>query len=71
MEMLQESQSREMAELRLRSATAIQQWYELSVLGGSECWTEWEGRISNVEKRLRREEGFSAREAKENQVYST
>lgn len=71
MELLQESQGRELAELRLRSASAMQRWYELSVLGGNECWTEWEGRMSIVEKRLRREEGYSAREAKEMQVYST
>ena len=71
MELLQESQGREMAELRLRSASAIQSWYELSVLDGNECWTEWEGRMSNVEKYLRREERYSAREANEKQAYST
>lgn len=70
-ELLQESQGKELAELRSRSASAIQRWYELSVLGGNECWTEWEGRLSNVEKRLRREEGYNAREAQENQAYST
>ena len=69
-ELLQESQGKELAELRSRSASAIQRWYELSVLGGNECWTEWEGRLSDVEKRLRREEGYNAREAKENQAYS-
>ena len=70
-ELLQESQMKELAELRSRSALAIQRWYELSVLGSNECWTEWEGRLSNVEKRLRREEGYHARESKENQAYNT
>lgn len=58
-----------MAELRARSAKAIQRWYELSVLGESECWTEWEGRIVEVEKRVRREEGRLAKEVQEDKAY--
>lgn len=71
MEVLQESQGRELAELRFRSASAIRRWYELNVLGASECWTEWEGRMSNVEKRVRRAEGQSAREAEASSLYNT
>lgn len=56
LELLQESQAKEMAELRSRSATMIQRWYEFGVLGGGECWTEWEGRVANVEKAVRRKE---------------
>ena len=67
--MLQDSQAQEMAGLRARTGAAIQRWYELGVLGESECWTEWEGRIVNVEKRVRREETQQAQEAKENAVY--
>ncbi|KAG7009498.1 hypothetical protein G7Y79_00002g006130 [Physcia stellaris] len=70
MELLQESQGKELAELRLRSAAAIQRWYEVSVLGASECWSEWEGRLSNIEKRVRQEEGQAARDSKANQAYS-
>lgn len=70
MELLQEAQGRELEELRLRSSSAIQRWYELGVLGASDCWTEWEGRMSSVEKHIRREEGHSAREAEASQVYS-
>lgn len=70
MELLQESQGRDLEELRLRSASALQQWYELSVLGASDCWTEWEGRMSSVERHVRREEGQSAREAEASQAYS-
>ena len=69
-ELLQETQGRELEELRLRSASAIQRWYELSVLGASDCWTEWEGRMSGVEKYVRREESQSAREAEASQVYN-
>ena len=65
----QELQAREMAELRTRTASAIQRWYELGVLGGSECWTEWEGRLANVEKRVRRAEIRMAGEQKERDTY--
>ena len=58
-----------MADLRARSARAIQRWYELGVLGQSECWTEWEGRVMEVEKRVRREEGRMAKEVEEEQAY--
>lgn len=58
-----------MAELRTRSARAIQRWYELGVLGESECWTEWEGRLVEVEKRVRREEGRMAKEVEEDEAY--
>lgn len=71
LELLQESQEREVAELRLRSAAAIKRWYELEVLGGSECWIEWEGRMTEVEKMVRRKEGLQARELKANEAYTT
>ena len=69
MELLQELQAREMVELRTRTALAIQRWYELGVLGESECWTEWEARVVNVEKKVRQEEIRQAQEAKESQTY--
>lgn len=71
LELLQESQEREMAELRLRSVAAIKRWYELEVLGGSECWTEWEGRMTEAEKMVRRHEGLRARELKAKEAYTT
>ena len=61
LELLQESQAKEMAELRLRSASIIQRWYELGVLGGGQRWTEWEGRVANVEKVVRQEEMHHAK----------
>jgi len=66
---MQEAHAKEMAELRARSAVAVQRWYELGVLGEGECWTEWEGRIINVEKTVRREESLRTQEAKENEAY--
>lgn len=68
-ELRQESQGREMAELRLRSASIIQRWYELGVLAGSECWSEWEGRLNAVESKVRRGETLKAQEVKVNTAY--
>lgn len=58
-----------MAELRTRSARVIQRWYEVGVLGESECWSEWEGRVVEVEKRVRREEGRMAKVVEEDKAY--
>jgi len=58
-----------MSELRARSAEAIQRWYELGVLGESECWSEWEGRVMAVEMRVRREEGLKAKKVEEVGAY--
>ena len=69
LELLQDEQAREVADLRTRSARTIQRWYELGVLGESECWTEWEGRLVQVEKRVRREEGRMAKEVEEDEAY--
>lgn len=68
-ELLQDSQAREISDLRARSAQAIQRWYEVGILGGSECWSEWEERTVDVEKRVRREEGLKAKELKEMGAY--
>jgi len=70
-ETLQNTQAREMAELRARSALAIQRWYELGILGESECWTEWEGRVIEVEKKVRRHEVHQAQDVKEKDAYQT
>lgn len=58
-----------MADLRTRSARAVQRWYELGVLGESECWTEWEGRVTEVEKEVRRKEGRMAKEEEVDEAY--
>jgi len=34
----------------------LQRWYELGVLSSGECWAEWDGRLMEVEKRVRRTE---------------
>lgn len=54
---MQEQQALEIAELRARSALVAKRWVEVGVLGGSEVWAEWEGRIERVERGVRRLEG--------------
>lgn len=67
--LLQEEHERELADLRLRSAAVIKRWYELGVLAAGECWVEWEGRVTKVEKKVRREEAWHQRENKINEGY--
>ena len=69
LEIMQESHAQEMVDLRKRTASAIQRWYELRVLGESECWSEWEGRVVKAEKLVRREEKEQMREMKEKEAY--
>ena len=64
MQLQQESQAREHAELRTRTAAAIQRWYELGVVGAGECWTEWEDRVETVEMKIRQKEVVQACEAR-------
>ncbi|KAI4144936.1 MAG: hypothetical protein L6R39_003972 [Caloplaca ligustica] len=66
---LQDTQAKEMAELRARSAKAVQRWYELGVLGQGECWAEWEGRMEECEKKVRRLEGGRRKEVEEKEKY--
>ncbi|OJD23794.1 hypothetical protein ACJ73_04854 [Blastomyces percursus] len=47
---VQEQQAAEIAELRARSALVAKRWVEVGILGGSEVWAEWEGRIERVER---------------------
>ncbi|MCJ1287305.1 hypothetical protein MMC26_006653 [Xylographa opegraphella] len=62
-EVLQDSQAQEIANLRLRTVSVLQRWYEVGILAYGECWTEWDERLMEVEKTLTREEGSRAREA--------
>ena len=68
---LQEAQAKEMAALRARSAKAVQRWYELGVLGQGECWAEWEGRMEECEKKVRRAVGDQKRDMEEREKYMT
>ena len=71
LELQQNRQAEEMAELRARSAKLIQRWYELRVLGHGECWAEWEVRMEGFEKEVRKLENGRRREEEERERYLT
>lgn len=53
-EVLQESQSREIAALKQRSAAVLQWWYSVDILQVGESWADLEGRVEAVEQAVRR-----------------
>ena len=53
---VQEEQIQEINRLRYRSATAVKRWYQNVVLGSGECWADWDERVDEVERRIRRME---------------
>jgi hypothetical protein len=52
----QEQQANEIAELRKKSALFVSRWYEIQVLGLGRCWAEWEGKLKDAERAVRRAE---------------
>lgn len=58
----QQQQMRELAELRARSAKAVEKWYESGVLEMGEHWAEWEERVREAEILVRRREAAKKRE---------
>ena len=58
---VQERQSREVSELRIRSARVVERWVGLQV-GMGECWVEWEKRMGDVERDVRRVEFWRERD---------
>ncbi|OJJ41597.1 hypothetical protein ASPWEDRAFT_35173 [Aspergillus wentii DTO 134E9] len=61
----QEEQAQAISELRIRTARVLQRWYEVGLVGEAECWAEWEGRLEDVEREVKREEVVRERRAKE------
>ncbi|ODM20734.1 hypothetical protein SI65_03787 [Aspergillus cristatus] len=61
----QEEQAKIISELRVRTAKALQRWYEVGLVGSGECWAEWEGRLEDVEREVRRGEVGRMRREKE------
>lgn len=58
----QNAQAREFAELRIRSAKAVEAWYEGGVLGMGEQWAQWEERLRDAEIAVRRREAAKKRD---------
>jgi hypothetical protein len=59
---VQEKQMHEVSELRVRSARLVERWVGLQV-GVGECWADWEGRMTEAERELRRVEFMRERDA--------
>jgi len=53
-EAIQASQNAEMSELRQRSAALLQKWYTSDVLRLGDRWAEAEGRVGQVDQKVRR-----------------
>ncbi|RPB05214.1 hypothetical protein L873DRAFT_1825368 [Choiromyces venosus 120613-1] len=53
-EVVQQTQAREIAELRRRSAALLERWYLLGIEGVNECFAEWDERTLEVDKLLSR-----------------
>ncbi|KAJ5794895.1 hypothetical protein N7457_001494 [Penicillium paradoxum] len=53
---MQNEQAAEISELRIRTARVLQRWYDVGIVGSGECWAEWEGRLEDVEREVRRRE---------------
>ncbi|KAK8176515.1 hypothetical protein BC567DRAFT_227291 [Phyllosticta citribraziliensis] len=56
LEQRQLSQAREISELRQRSGRAVLRWHEVMVLGQGRCWAEWDQRVRQAERDVRRKE---------------
>lgn len=52
----QELQQESIAQLRLQSLALLARWYDSAIIGMDDCWTEWESRLMNQEKLVRRAE---------------
>lgn len=62
----QAQQAESISELRVRTARVLQRWYEVGLVGSGECWAEWEGRLEDVEREVRRREVIKDR--RENEI---
>ncbi|KAG9824796.1 hypothetical protein KCU68_g15726, partial [Aureobasidium melanogenum] len=52
----QEDQQQSIAQLRHQSLALLARWYDSAIIGMDDCWTEWEARLMDQEKLVRRAE---------------
>ncbi|KAI4747505.1 hypothetical protein E4T50_02174 [Aureobasidium sp. EXF-12298] len=52
----QDAQQESTAQLRHQSLALLARWYDSAIIGMDDCWTEWESRLMNQEKLVRRAE---------------
>lgn len=62
-EATQLAQEAEIGELRDRSERVVRKWYEERVVGYSSFIADVEGRVENVERKVRRAEALKEKEA--------
>ncbi|RDI78641.1 hypothetical protein Vi05172_g11370 [Venturia inaequalis] len=53
---IQYEQAMEISELRRRSAILVSRWHEVFILGQGRCTAEWDSKLRNAEREVRREE---------------
>lgn len=53
-EVLQESQLRDIAVLKERTAAVLQRWYSIDIIQAGECWADVEARVEHAERIVRR-----------------
>ncbi|KAL4943414.1 hypothetical protein BDV06DRAFT_221252 [Aspergillus oleicola] len=58
----QDEQSKEIADLRIRTANVLKRYYEVGILGAGEVWGEWEARLEELSRGVRRGEVRAERE---------
>ena len=58
----QREQAIQVADLRVRSAQAVETWYEGGILGMGERWADWEERLRDAEILVRRREAAKKRD---------
>lgn len=58
----QEIQAQKIAHLRQQSVAFIGRWYELGMVAMGDCWGEWEARLLDTERTVRRAEATKRRE---------
>ena len=52
----QYQQATEISDLRRRSGALVLRWHEVFILGQGRCWADWDTRLRNAERAVRREE---------------
>jgi hypothetical protein len=52
----QYQQAMEISVLRSRSGTVVTRWHEVFILGQGRCWAEWDSKLRDMERDVRREE---------------
>ena len=61
-ESVQDSLAADVSQLRLRSILLLQRWVKVGVQAAGHCWADWEERLLEVERTVRRAEVAQAQD---------